>query len=100
VVTEAMAVGTPVIGSRCGGIAEQIVDGRSGLLFNPGDAAELAAALDRLLSDSSLHQNLASGGLNRVRDAFPLEGTYHAMAGLLNELTGSGLYAAPEKSSS
>ena len=32
-VSEAMAAGTAVVGSRAGGIAEQIVAGESGLLF-------------------------------------------------------------------
>ncbi len=48
-VLEAMASGLPVISTRVGGIPE-IVDKRSGILVLPEDAAELAAALDRILS--------------------------------------------------
>lgn len=40
---EAFACGLPVIASRIGAIAEIVVDGRTGLLFAPGDAADLAA---------------------------------------------------------
>jgi len=40
---EALACGLPVIASRLGAMAEVIQDGRTGLLFNPGDAADLAA---------------------------------------------------------
>ena len=48
---EAMAAGTPVVGSHCGGIAEQIVDGESGLLFPPGDAEAFPGnALSRLIN--------------------------------------------------
>lgn len=42
---EAFAAGLPVIASRIGALAELVVDGQTGLLFEPGDAAALA---DRL----------------------------------------------------
>ena len=45
VVVEAMLLGTPVIGSRVGGIPDMIEPGATGWLVEPGDEAELAAAL-------------------------------------------------------
>lgn len=42
---EAFACGTPVIASRLGAMAELIVDGQTGLLFEPGDPLDLAAKL-------------------------------------------------------
>jgi glycosyltransferase involved in cell wall biosynthesis len=45
VALEALAVGTPVIGSRIGGLAELIQDGVNGRLLRPGDVGELAHAL-------------------------------------------------------
>jgi len=88
VVIEAMAAGTPVVGSRCGGIAEQIVDGVSGLLFPPGDAEALAKALDRLLNNPTLRKRMVEEGFHRVRSAFPLEGTYRHMASLFDQVAG------------
>ena len=41
-VAEALAVGLPVVGSRVGGMAALIDDGRTGVHFPPGDAAALA----------------------------------------------------------
>lgn len=45
VVVEAMLLGTPVIGSRVGGIPDMIDPGVTGWLVEPGDEAQLAAAL-------------------------------------------------------
>ncbi len=42
---EAFACGLPVIASRIGALAELVDDGVTGLLFSPGDAADLAAKL-------------------------------------------------------
>ncbi len=51
VVLEAMAAGVPVLASDLGGLSEQIVDGRNGELFVPGDAADLARRLIALRDD-------------------------------------------------
>ncbi len=45
VAVEAFACGTPVIASRQGGLLELIVHGKTGLLVEPGNASELAAAI-------------------------------------------------------
>ena len=89
VVMEAMAVGTSVVGSCAGGIAEQIIDGESGLLFTPGDAASLAEALHRLLSDPELRSAMAANALRRVCTTFSLDGTYQSMASLFDRLDGT-----------
>ena len=41
-VIESLACGTPVVGSRIGGIPEQVVDGKNGLLFEMGSAESLS----------------------------------------------------------
>ena len=48
VVVEAMLLGTPVIGSRVGGIPDMIQDGKNGLLVAPGNEAALTAALQQI----------------------------------------------------
>jgi glycosyltransferase involved in cell wall biosynthesis len=47
-ILEALATGTPVIGSRIGGIAEIVKDKFNGLLFEPGDEGSLARSLSEL----------------------------------------------------
>lgn len=48
VVVEAMLLGTPVIGSRVGGIPDLITDGENGYLVEAGNEAELTAALRKI----------------------------------------------------
>ncbi|MCI0487425.1 MAG: glycosyltransferase family 4 protein [Blastocatellia bacterium] len=55
---EAMAAGQAVIASRAGGLAEVIVDGYNGLLFEPGDHLMLAERLKMVLSDGDLKLRL------------------------------------------
>jgi glycosyltransferase involved in cell wall biosynthesis len=50
---EAMAVGTPVIGTRLGAVVEIIADGINGRLVAPGDARALAAALCEVATRSA-----------------------------------------------
>jgi glycosyltransferase involved in cell wall biosynthesis len=50
-VTEAMAMGAPVVAARVGGIPEIIRDGVDGLLHRPGDSADLAGRILAMLSD-------------------------------------------------
>lgn len=67
---EAMASGAPVVATRHGGIPEAVSDGTSGLLVAENDAAELAAAMRRVMSDDGLAQSLAAGGRRAVEEGF------------------------------
>jgi trehalose synthase len=69
-VTEAMWKARPVIASRVGGIQDQIVHERDGLLIDPRDLDGLAAALLRLLHDRPLADQLGDRGHARVQDHF------------------------------
>ena len=54
VIPIAAAFKLPVIATRVGGIPEQVVDGVSGLLIEPGSVAQLSAAIGRLLVERDL----------------------------------------------
>lgn len=70
VTVEAMAMGRPVIGSRIGGITEQIVDGKTGLLVTPGDPEELKQALERLLAAPEIRGQMGEAAKEKVQDFF------------------------------
>jgi trehalose synthase len=69
-VTEAMWKERPVVGSRLGGIAEQIEHGRSGLLVDPTDLSAFGDALSALLRDEPLALEIGHGARRRVRERF------------------------------
>jgi len=66
VVMEGMAFGKPMIVTDTGGMPDIVEDGGSGLLVSPGDPAELAAAMQRLVDDAALRQRLGDGARLRV----------------------------------
>lgn len=59
-VAEAMAAGVPVVASRAGAIPELVEHGVTGLLVTPGNAAELADALCKVLLDVELRQRMVT----------------------------------------
>ncbi len=71
-ILEAMAAGVPVIATRVGGIPEQIEHAKSGILVHPGDADNLAAAIENLVAQSELRVHLAHRAQSRVREEFSL----------------------------
>jgi len=66
-VVEALAVGTPVLATRVGGVAEVVHDGENGLLVDAGDPAALAAAVRRFFADDALRERLRSASAESVR---------------------------------
>lgn len=70
-VTEAMWKGRPVVASAVGGIADQIVHGKHGLLVEePTDLRAFADAIDLLLGDPCYAEELGRGARSRVIDRF------------------------------
>lgn len=55
---EASAQERPIVAADMGGIPEVVLDGETGLLFPPGDAERLAAAVRRLLTEPALASSL------------------------------------------
>lgn len=58
--SEALSRGLPVIGTTAGAIPDTVPQA-AGLLVAPGDVAELAAALRRVIADAELRRRLSDG---------------------------------------
>lgn len=65
-VIESLACGTAVIGSTIGGIPEQVRDGVNGLLFEPGNAVQLAEKMQHLLDRRDLAIEMGRNGRRQV----------------------------------
>jgi glycosyltransferase involved in cell wall biosynthesis len=69
----------PVIATRTGGIPEQIQDGLSGLLVEPGSVEKLSAAIERLLVDPEFRRSLGE----RLHDNFQNKHNWEQTAALV-----------------
>jgi glycosyltransferase involved in cell wall biosynthesis len=65
-VIESLACGTPVVGSRMGGIPEQVRDGWNGLLFEAGNAPQLAEKMELLLDHRELAVKMGRNGREQI----------------------------------
>jgi trehalose synthase len=69
-VAEAMWKGRPVVASAIGGICEQIEDGRTGLLVQPGDLRTFGERVSGLLNDPYGAERMGEAAQTRVRELF------------------------------
>ena len=88
---EAMACGVPVIGSRVGGIAFTIADGKTGYLVPPRDPEALCDRIDDLLRDPERRLLMGQAGRNRVLDSFTWQQVAARTAALYDDLLGERL---------
>jgi glycosyltransferase involved in cell wall biosynthesis len=88
VIIEAAAAGVPSVASRIYGVVDAVVEGETGLLFQPGDVDDLRRQLAALLADPALRARLAGAARARALAEFSqqrlteaLERFYQAVLG-------------------
>jgi len=72
-VLEAMAARLPVVGTPVAGTPEEIIEGETGYMVEPGDITALAARLIELLSDAELRARMGTAGRARAEAHFDNE---------------------------
>ena len=72
-VLDAMAMGQAVVGTNAGGIPEAVVPYETGILVEPGNAADLAGAIVTLLKDAELRKAYGAAGRARVSEYFDVD---------------------------
>ena len=87
-VMESMAAGLPVVATPVGGNPELIEDGESGLLVPVGDAAAIAAGVDRLLRDPALGKAMGDRARARITELCSVGAMVSATVRLYDELVG------------
>ena len=89
VTLEAMAASRPVIASAIGGLVDQVEDGVTGLLVEPGSVAALRAAIERLLSDVQLRDSLGAAARVRFERYFAADVVIDRIEALYGDLVAS-----------
>lgn len=82
----AMGAGLPVVASRVAGIPEVVRHEHTGLLVQPGDAADLASALSRLLASANTRATLGANARAFVMPRFGVDGYIKSMTDLYRRL--------------
>ena len=72
-VLEAYASGRSVIASEVGGLKDLIMNGETGLLFEPGNIKQLAESMLNLVNDSDLAERMGLKGKELVEENFAIE---------------------------
>jgi glycosyltransferase involved in cell wall biosynthesis len=88
---EGMALARPIVASAVGGIPEMLVDGESGLLVPPADAAALARALVTLLEDDERRRRIGAAAYERLTTVFSLAGFAAGMFAAFDEAVAAGV---------
>lgn len=86
-VAESLAMGTPVVASRIGGLPEMIEHEQTGLLFTPGDAEELARCINRLVMNKATTERLAKNAVDSAARLFSAEVHYRQLMEIFREIS-------------
>ena len=79
ILVEAMMQGKPVIASRIGGIPEIVDDGVTGLLFEPGNADDLAKKICYLWNNPSVCKQMGQAGREKTLSQYSPEKYYQRL---------------------
>ncbi|NPV85818.1 MAG: glycosyltransferase [Anaerolineae bacterium] len=81
VILEALACGLPVLSTRVGGIPEQIEEGKTGFLVEPGDVPSMTENIIRMISDSALRRQMGIRAREIAEERYHLD---HQVSAYLN----------------
>ena len=91
---EAGAAGRPVVATKVGGVADVVLDGRTGLLAPAGDVSRIANHVLRLLANPAEADALGAAGRDWVRDRFTIDRLADDLAALYRKLLDRKSYSA------
>ena len=85
---EASACGLPVVVSRVGGLQNIVVNGETGFLVPPGDAAALASCLWALVENPPLRRKMSTAARKRAEACYDARRNARRIAEILREVSG------------
>ena len=77
-----------LVATAAGGVGEILVDGRTGLLVPPGNAAAIAAAVQALRDDAPRAAAIAAAGSAHARATFSLGAMMQGVRAVFDEVAG------------
>lgn len=90
VILEALSMGVPVVSSRLAGTPEVVIEDVTGVLVDPGDAVQLAAAIGQLGTDGEARRRMGSAGAELMRREFDKRLQFDAFLRHFCEVSGAG----------
>lgn len=83
---EAMASGLPVVAASVGGLADSVVDGKTGFLVPSNDPIRLCEALERLVRDRDRARAMGKKGQERALGVFDIRGASQRFETMVHEV--------------
>ncbi|PYU09141.1 MAG: hypothetical protein DMG37_24220, partial [Acidobacteria bacterium] len=68
VIPMAYSAGKPVVATTVGGLPEMVENGRTGYLVPPGDSAQLAEGVTKLLLDETLRRRMGANAKRKIEE--------------------------------
>lgn len=87
---EGMACTVPLVSTRLSGIPEIVIDGENGRLVEPGNAAQLAGALEEILTRPETAAAMGRAGRRRAEELFDLRRSAAVLKGMFDEACAQG----------
>jgi glycosyltransferase involved in cell wall biosynthesis len=89
VAVEAFACGVPVVASRAGAMAEMVEDGRTGLLFIPGDPDDLAAKIRWAVENPEAMTRMGENARRKYESRYTAEKNYEMLLAIYERVIGT-----------
>jgi glycosyltransferase involved in cell wall biosynthesis len=90
-IREAFACGKPVIASNLGAMAELVEDGKTGLLFEPGNAEDLAVKIRWMLKNEDACIAMGKNARKEFEEKYTAEKNFQILTGIYQTVSADGL---------